>query len=125
MIQRFEKFHSLNENKLSRKEKFQRALTKFLITLKEEGDDYERVLNIIGEFYLFRKTSKDNLKFIRTKFLDFLKYSGIAIIWFSPIPATTIMLAGLAKLCIKYNIPLLPSRFTPKKELELNENKEI
>lgn len=117
----------VNENKIGKKlnlrQRFDDILYKFLVFLNEEGKDFEKVMDIIDEFIIFKNTSKENFKFIREKFYDFIKYSGLAVILLSPIPATSVILTGLISVCNKYNIPLFPSRLR-KKKLEYENQKD-
>ena len=88
--------------------KIKEVLKNFLLTVKEERGDYNIVLNILYNFSLTGKVSKEEVDFVKKKLMDFIKYSTGGAIWM--IPGGMFLLIGLIIIAKKFNVDLLPSR---------------
>ncbi|WP_111708481.1 putative signal transducing protein [Lutibacter citreus] len=93
-----------------------KALTGFLVGLKNEATDSKETSRIIVKFISNQKITKDEEKHLKTQVYDVFKILGIGVP-FILIPGATLLIPFLLKAAEKKGIDLIPSNFRGNNEI--------
>jgi hypothetical protein len=95
------------------KHKTIRALTHFLVGIKNEADDTKETSLIIYKFISQQKITKKDEKHLKNQVCDIFKILGIGVP-FMIIPGATLLIPFIIKVAEKKGIDLVPSNFRGK-----------
>ena len=95
------------------KHKTIRALTHFLVGIKNEADDTQETSLIIYKFISQQKITKKDEKHLKNQVYDIFKILGIGVP-FMIIPGATLLIPFIIKIAEKKGIDLVPSNFRGK-----------
>ena len=100
---------------------FKRELKIFAEKISLEARETKDAAKIIAKYTKGEEITDEEEKALKTQFYDVLKVAGIGIP-FAIIPGASIILPMMIVIAKKYDINLMPSSFTDKKENNKYEN---
>jgi hypothetical protein len=95
--------------------KAKEAVYEFAKNIKQEGKETSVAAEHVSKYLKGEKLTDEENEAVRKQFFDILKMLGIGIP-FALIPGASILMPILLKVANKFNIDLMPSSFSKKKD---------